>query len=430
MSAIVHSRPLYKIVIAHYLIAGIFFFSLTIMLLFAVESLAGHYFQPKILAITHTAALGWGTMIIFGALYQLLPVILETGLYSTRLSWFSFAFLVPGIMLLVCCFWFFEPGLFMQIASLLILTGILFFNVNVFFTLRHKKQESIFQEFIVTSCLWLTLTTVLGTLMVFNFRYPFLEKEHLHYLRLHAHMGIAGWFLMLIIGVSAKLVPMFLVSKYQKKHLLALSYYLINAALLSFLVSGYLHGMGYGTYIIAALGAAGVSFYLTYLYKCFRFRIRKEIDLPMVKTLFSFVFLAFGIVVLPFIIYYHLKHDPFTVNLSVIYGLLIFMGWISALALGQTFKTLPFIVWIKHYEHLTGKFKTPVPADLLNHSLLHVQFWAFILFVGAFTSGFLLDSRILKFTGASSLVITALTYCLHIVSLLLHKTKTEAYDHI
>ncbi len=430
MSSITHSKPLYKIVIAHYLFAGLFFFALTIMLLFTIDSFSGHYFQPKVLAITHAAALGWGTMIIFGALYQLLPVILETALYSTKLSWFSFGFFVPGIILLVYCFWIFDPGLNMQMASLLVLTGVMCFNANVFFTLRHKKQESIFQEFIVTACLWLTLTVLVGALMVFNFRYPFLQKDHLYYLRLHAHMGIVGWFLMLIIGVSAKLVPMFLVSKYQKKHLLSISYYFINITLLTFIVSGFLHGIGLDTYIIVLFGAIGVSSYLIYLFKCFKSRIRKEVDLPMVKTLFSFVFLGAAILVLPFILHYHLKHHPIAVNLSMIYGMLIFMGWIGALVLGQTFKTLPFIVWLKHYEHLSGKVKTPVPADLIHHTLLSIQFLAFILFVAAFIAGFLLDSLMLKFIGAGSLCTTALIYCVHVISLLLHKTKTEAYDQI
>lgn len=430
MSAISHNNPLYKIVVTHYLLAGLFFLTLTIMLLFSVGALSGHYFQPKILALTHIAALGWGTMIIFGALYQLLPVILETHLYSLKLSWLSLTFFVPGIILLVYCFWIFDPGLYMQTGSVLVLTGIVFFNANVFFTVQHRKQESIFQEFIITSCLWLTLTALLGTLMVFNFRFSFLQKDHLNFLRLHAHMGIAGWFLMLIIGVSAKLVPMFLVSKYQKKHLLSLSYYFINAALLSFLVDGYLQGIGFMTYIIVLLGAIGVSFYLFYLFRCFESRIRKEVDLPMTKTLFSFVFLSAGILTLPFLLYYHLRNDPFTVNISMLYGILIFMGWISSLVLGQTFKTLPFIVWLKHYGHLTGRVKTPVPAELINNLLLYIQFAAFILFLMAFTAGFILVSSALKFIGVCSLIITALSYCAHIICLLLHKTKTEDYDHV
>jgi len=419
-----------KVVSAHYLIAGLFFVALAIMFLFSIEAWAGHYFQPKILALTHTAALGWGTMIIFGALYQLLPVILETKLYSLKLAWSSLAFFVPGIVLLVYSFWVFDPGLYMQMASLLVLTAVVLFNLNVFLTVKYKKQESIFQEFIITACLWLTLTVLLGTLMVFNFQYLFLQKDHLQFLRLHAHMGIAGWFLMLIIGVSAKLVPMFLVSKYEKKQLLSLSYYFINAALLLFMVDGYLNGINYKTYFMVVLGGIGICFYLIYIFRCFKSRIRRDVDLPMLKSLFSFVLLAVALLVLPFILYYHIKNDSFSVNLSTLYGSLVFIGWISLLILGQTFKTLPFIIWIKHYEKLTGKVKTPLPADLINTSLLWVQTIAFLLFLLSFLAGFFLNSFTLKAISAYSLLVTAFSYFSHLILLFLHKTKTEDYDHI
>lgn len=430
MSTIGHNNPLYKIVSTHYLIAGLFFLVLAGMFLFSLETLSGHYFQPKILAMTHAAALGWGSMIIFGALYQLLPVILETKLHSIKLAWTSITFFVPGIILLVYCFWIFDPGMYMQIAGVLVFIAIVLFNLNVFFTVKHKKQESIFQEFIITACLWLTLTALLGVLMIFNFQYSFLQKDHLHFLRLHAHMGIAGWFLMLIIGVSAKLLPMFLISGYEKKHLLLLAYFCINAALLLFLLDGYLHGINGYTYFVLLLGLTGICFYLFYIFRCFQSRIRKDVDLPMVKSLLSFVFLAAGILILPFILYYHLKNDAFAVNLSTLYGSLIFMGWISLLILGQTFKTLPYIVWVKHYEQLTGKVKTPLPSDLINKGLLYVQSFAFLLFLLAFGSGFLLNSFTLKIIAAGSLLATALSYFAHLIVLLLHQTKTEDYDHI
>ncbi|MBU0696487.1 MAG: cytochrome C oxidase subunit I, partial [Bacteroidetes bacterium] len=83
MNIVIPQHPsLYKIVISHYLLAAINFLALAPMLALAVNDLGGHYFQPHLLAITHTAALGWGTVIIFGACYQLVPVILETELYS------------------------------------------------------------------------------------------------------------------------------------------------------------------------------------------------------------------------------------------------------------------------------------------------------------------------------------------------------------
>lgn len=243
-------------------------------------------------------------------------------------------------------------------------------------------------------------------------------------------MGIAGWFLMLIIGVSGKLVPMFLLSKYKKTHLLGISYYLINISLLCFLVDGYYNGINIKTYLIMLLGIAGIGCYLIYIGRCFTTRLRKHIDLPMVTTLLSFILFALAILVLPFIIYYHLKGNALAVNLSTGYGVLLFMGWISALILGQTFKTLPFIVWVRHYEHLTGKVKTPMPADLINGWLLKIQFIAFIVFLVAFFSGLIFSVWLLECIGAASLVITASSYCIHLLCLLFHQTKIETYDRL
>ena len=430
MSALKHQSALYKVVISHYLLAALFFLALTIMFIFSLEELSGHYFQPKLLALTHTAALGWGTMIIFGALYQLLPVILETSLYSIRLCWCCLIFLVPGIIMLICSFWFFDPGLFMQCGGSLILIAIVLFNVNVFLTMRHKQQATIFQEFIVTSCMWLGLTAVLGLVLVFNLSFAFIPADHLVFLRLHAHMGIAGWFLMLIIGVSGKLIPMFLVAKYQHTSLLSYSYYLINAALLLFLVDGFFNGINVKTNFILLIGVMGICAYLLYVYRCFISRIRKDVDLAMLQTLFSVVLLAASLLVLPFLFHYHLKNNPIAANLSVLYGILIFIGWISALILGQTFKTLPFIVWLKHYEHLTGKVKTPLPADLNSHVLHVIQFTAFLAFLLSFLTGFILSSPTLQYVGACFLLATAACYCLQVGQLLLHKTKTLPYDQI
>nr|WP_121271177.1 hypothetical protein [Pedobacter schmidteae] len=430
MSTKKYHTELFRVVVGHYLIAAIFFLVLALMFFFAVESLSGHYFQPRVLALTHTAALGWGTMIIFGALNQLLPVLLERELFSTRLCWWSLSFFLPGISLLVYSFWVFDPGMLMQVGGVMVLLAVALFVLNVFFTVGRKKGESVFQDFILTSCIWLMLTVVLGFIMVLNFRYAFLPKDHLHFLRLHAHMGIAGWFLLLIIGVSAKLVPMFLVSGYQKTYLLSVCYYLINGSLLLFLLDGYLHGIHSHTYLIACAGIVGILVYLIYVYKCFVSRIRKKIDLPMLQSLLSFLFLIAGIVVLPFILYYHLKNSEHAVSLSMLYGILIFMGWISALILGQTFKTLPYIIWVEHYERVTGKVKTPLPADLLNPTLLKIQFIAFVVFLGSFITGFIYSVYILKIIGTVSLVVAAVIYGVQVFLLLLHKTKTEDYDRI
>src|SRR5690606_5749695 len=104
----VNKAPKELAVIPFYATAAVFFLLLSLLLCFSALELTGHYFNPHILAIVHTAALGWGTMIIFGAAYQLLPVICEQELFSTRIAFLSYLLLTTGSIGLIACFWIFD----------------------------------------------------------------------------------------------------------------------------------------------------------------------------------------------------------------------------------------------------------------------------------------------------------------------------------
>src|ERR1035437_4713575 len=94
----------YKVVLPFYGYAAISFVVLCLLLFFSAGSFSGHYFQPDILALTHIATLGWGTMIILGAGHQLIPVLIESKLYSNMLAYLTFIFVGSGIPLLVYAF--------------------------------------------------------------------------------------------------------------------------------------------------------------------------------------------------------------------------------------------------------------------------------------------------------------------------------------
>jgi hypothetical protein len=424
MSGIKQNPGLFRIVITHYVTAAVCFLILSVMLLFSVKAFNGHYFHPQILAITHMAALGWGTMIIFGASYQLIPVVLETDLYSEKLAWISVAFFLPGLIELVYSFWIFVPGIHMQCGAILLLLAVIVFTVNVYLTANKNKQERIQADFIFSACIMLCLTVALGAVLVFNFTRPLLPQPQLHFLKLHANLGLVGWFLLMLIGVSSKLVPMFLVSSYQNTRLLTFSYYLIVGALLCFLVDSYFFGLNFNTYFIFIIGVIGISCYFLFILKCLRTRLRKHIDLPMLNSFFSFILLKIAVLTVPFIIYFHLKNNLVTVRFSMIYGEFMLMGWITALILGQTFKTLPFIVWVKHYEHLTGKLKTPMPADIFSGKLLKAQTVSYLTFCVTFMPGCYFVFMPLIYSGILALMVTAMLYLSNIFIVLFHKTIT------
>ncbi|HET8827751.1 MAG TPA: hypothetical protein VFM79_00345, partial [Pelobium sp.] len=430
MSAIIKQHPsLYKIVITHYLLAALTFLALAPMLLFSVKDFGGHYFQPHLLAITHTAALGWGTIIIFGACYQLMPVILETTLYSYKLAWFGLGVFYLGLLDFVYSFWVFEPGLHMQCGSLLLLTGICSFTINIYITSQKIKKPDIYQDFIFTACIWLLATSILGALMVFNFRYAFLPKDHLLFLKLHAHAGLGGWFLLLIIGVSAKLLPMFLISGKTNIGLLKWSYYLINSALLLFFVNTYIFGFNIFTFVIALTAIMGVIYWLIYVYQCFNSRFSTKLDAPMAHTLLSVLLLVIAIFILPFIIFYQLKADEIAVRLTTVYGSLLFLGWISSLILGQTFKTLPFIVWTKRSQHLLSSKTGLLPSKLYSSKILSLQFLSYLIFIISFSTGLAWTIKPLIYLGLISYTVTAILYIGNVLIVLFKKQANDIAEH-
>ena len=223
-------------ILPFYATAAIAFLVLTVVMFCTPESFTRHYFTPHLLTIVHIAALGWGTMIIFGAAHQLLPVICEQDLYSEKLASSSWYTLTLGIILLTWKFWNLDIGWVMITGGSLIVFSVLLFVVNVLKTTKICVKYSAQRLFITSSALWLLFTVSVGLLLAINLGLttPLFRTSHLEVLKLHAHMGIAGWFLQLITGVSTKLVPMFLLGKSAKEYLLKNSFVFQNLGLILF----------------------------------------------------------------------------------------------------------------------------------------------------------------------------------------------------
>ena len=143
----------HRVVIPFYVYAALGFLAGTALLLAHTESVDAHYFNPQTLAITHTMALAWGTMIIFGASHQLLPVLIEGKLDSDRLAYLTFAFSAIGIPLLIYGFYVFDLGWPLQVGGVLINLGVICripfrsrFELFAVFFREIRSKTSIFQN--------------------------------------------------------------------------------------------------------------------------------------------------------------------------------------------------------------------------------------------------------------------------------------------
>jgi hypothetical protein len=364
-------------------------------------------------------ALGWGTMIILGASHQLVPVLIERSLYSIKLAYASFVLAAIGIPMLAYGFYIFDMGWPAKWGGRLVLLAVLCYVINLSVSFSKSKTKNVHAAFILTASLWLFLTAFLGLALVYNFTYPFLLKQTLAYLPLHAHAGVIGWFLLLITGVGSRLIPMFLISKYSNTRLLWLIYALINVGLVSFLLMFlYFPHMSLFGPVVAILMALVLFGY--YCYKCFVQRIRRQVDEPMKISLLSVMMLLLPVVFLISITGW-LMTDKINARMVLLYGFAIFFGWITAIIFGMTFKTLPFIVWNKIYHLKAGSGKTPNPKDLFDNRVFIVMamtyFSGFILFIAG---AYLANVFILNF-AAAFLILAAVLYNYNVIKILLHK---------
>jgi len=367
-------------------------------------------------------ALGWGTMIIFGASHQLLPVLTESGLFSITLGYLSFALAAAGIPLLVYGFYYFDLGWPAQWGGSAMVLSILCYVINVAGTITKGKKDNVHAIYSLTAALWLLLTAAVGLTLVYNFTSPFLPEGALAYLPLHAHIGTTGWFLLLVIGVGSRLLPMFLISKYDNERLLWLIYFLINGGLLSFLLL-FFFSLGASFYWIpvAAVSAALVMF-AYYCYGCLRQRIRKQVDDQMKISLVSTGMMLVALVLLTLIILL-LNASPGH-RLVLLYGFGTFFGWITAIILGMTFKTLPFIVWNKIYREKAGSAKTPNPKDLMSNRLFKAMIIAWVTGSLICVAGISARSASLLRSGSALLVAAALLYNWNVMKVLTYKPAT------
>ncbi|NGM60989.1 cytochrome C oxidase subunit I [Sphingobacterium sp. SGG-5] len=411
----------YKVVLPFYIYASLGFLLGTILLLCHTEVVGVHYFNPQTLAITHTMALAWGTMIIFGASHQLLPVLVEGKLDSDRLAYLTFWLTAIGIPLLIYGFYVFDMGLLMQIGAILINLGVICYLANVLGSSFKSNRRNVHAWYVITAALWLFATTFFGLLLVLNFRTPIFVGNSVDYLAIHAHLGIVGWFVLMVVGVGSRLIPMFLISKYTNERLLWLVFVLLNMALIGFSIAYLANFPAISFYIPIILGLLAVVLFCKYCYNAYKVRIRRSIDQQVKTSLISIVQMFLPFVAL--IIALTFLPQGLFPRMAIIYGFCIFFGWITAIILGMTFKTMPFIIWNKVYHNKAHKGKTPAPKEIFNDNIYKIMLYSYLGGFILFIFGIVLLHQIVLKIGALLLLITAVLYVYNVMITAGHKSR-------
>ncbi len=382
--------PPFKIVAKYFVTAISSFVILNFFLMISYSIIGGHHFQPRILAITHVATLGWISMIIFGALFQLVPVVLEIRLFSEKLAEIQYWIYLPGVIGLVYGFWFFETGGFFLASGILLNLAMFIFAFNIAATLTKVKKWNLTGFYLAAAIFYLVVTAIAGLLLVINLVQPYIKIDHLQYLTLHAHIAFIGWVSMVVMGVTYKLIPMFTLSHGFSLTNGKWAFWLINIGLLGISAVIYYKNVSLFFYIFVGLITIGIILFLFQVHIIFKKRIRKGFDIGIRFSLIAYIMLGVTTILGTFMAF---GNPNSLINLTLVYGYLIMFAYLSMLIVGQMYKIVPFLVWYHKFSSKVGLEKVPMLKDMFNEKYAAYGFYLMFTAVIATVAALLLRSE-------------------------------------
>jgi hypothetical protein len=320
--------------------------------------LAGHYYHPRILALTHTLTLGWITMTIVGASYQLVPVALDRPIWSYRLGRWQFVLFAAGTTGMIGHFFIGEWSGLAWAAGLVGLAGALHV-VNLAVSVRGLPRWHFTARLVIFALAGLAATVVLGFAVALDKVWKFMPSALFPTLHAHVHLALLGWVAAMIIGVGARVYPMFLLAPEPKGWPAAAQVWGLVIGTPA-VVAGLMVDSRALTIAGALAAATAIAGHLVWLVRMVRTRRRPRVDwgLRFVVTAAAFLPPA-ALMGLGFA--FEMLAGP---RLGLTYAALVIGGWVSLTMVGMMLKIVPFLVWYRVYAPLAGRQAVPSLGEL------------------------------------------------------------------
>jgi hypothetical protein len=204
------SLPPINIPFRFFLTAPWFGMLAALLLLFSGQGLWSSHWNPALIGLTHLVTLGFVTMVMLGALFQLLPVLSgEMVPGGSLVARAVHLLMVAGVLCLSAGFVFREYSL-LGVAVGLLAMALVGFTVAIGSKLVTNIAGGDSIHAIRLAVAALVVTIGLGFYRALGYLYPLASTWDLT--MLHVSWALLGWVLILIMGISFQVIPMFQVT--------------------------------------------------------------------------------------------------------------------------------------------------------------------------------------------------------------------------
>jgi hypothetical protein len=381
--------PYFKIGVTFYLLAMVALLSFSPTFIYQEMAIAGWI---------HLFLLGFVMVIIFGAMAQLIPVVLEVGHAIIDLYYVILPLLGVGVIGMVFGFWV-NPAL-LSYGGLLVLTSMVIFAIEAFATLKKAEIKTLTVKTIALSNGFLLLGILSGFVIALGLSGA-ISVDVNAILKAHVYAVLGGFVLLTIMGLSLTLIPMFSLAHGFDETPIKRGFNLVAIGVGIVFVSAlleiqYLDWIGYMTTLL------GVGFYIYQIYIIYKLTVRKELDIWAKSMIFGFSSLIASLIfgVLSFL--------PQTSEVWLHTSLWFFMvGFIGFLINGHLYKIVPFLVWFERFSPLVGKEKVPMLHEMYPKEQANMMFWYSSIGTVLGAVGLLVESDYIFKSGVSLLIVGA-----------------------
>jgi hypothetical protein len=367
--------------------------------------------SPDTLVLVHAVGIGWLSVAMCGALFQFVPVLVAKPLFSESWALPALGLLTAGLLALLAGFLSLGghllPALWLlPLGAVLLVAG--FGLVAVDLGLTAWLRPNGLARFVLVGLASLCATAAFGAVFAFTlagWAGSVGDAILASGIPLHAIAGIGGWLTLTAMGVSYRLLAMFMLApEVDDRHsqvtlaagALAVAIAVVGGALAIALASG----MSIVLSIAGVLGLASAALYGRDLAGIFRHRKRKHHELNMRMATLSFASLA-ATAVLGLAL---ATTGAFAAQVGTFAFLAVF-GWLSGLVLAKLYKIVAFLTWLETYGPVMGRAPTPRVQDLVAEGRATKWFVIYYVAVWAGTALLLLgEPTAFRFAAAAMTV--------------------------
>jgi hypothetical protein len=344
---------------------------------------------PDTLILVHMVCIGWLSMAMCGALFQFVPVLVSRPLYAERWILPALVLLTAGLIALLAGFLALggriPPWLWLlPLGAALLIAGFAVVVINLGLTLWQARPLPASARFVAVGLLAICATTTFGGIFSLALFEPapgsLVSNVLASAVPIHAISGLGGWLTLTAIGVSYRLLSMFMLAPDVDAANSRVTWLLGSATLGLAVVGGVVAILiARGPDLLLSLAAVGalatLACYARDAVALYRSRKRRKLELNTRMAAWSLASLNAAALLGAALM--------MTGALSRHVGALVFLtvfGWLSGLILANLYKIVPFLTWLETYGPVMGKAPTPRVHDLVAER--RAIKW-FVMFFGA-----------------------------------------------